>query len=141
MRTSWADYFTSIAVSVSLRSTCPRKAVGCVIVKNNDILATGYNGSVARTAHCVDEGCLIEHNHCIRTTHAEINAICRAAMNGVSIKDATAYVTAFPCWNCAKTLISCGIKEIVFLEAYRMDWKVWYLADETQVYLHSVYEL
>ena len=108
-----------IAKVVSSRSTCPRKSVGAVIVRDRTILSTGYNGSIRGMPHCNDVGCLIENGHCIATVHAEVNAIVQAAKNGVNIDDAAVYVTASPCWNCFKLLANAGVKRIVYGEFYR----------------------
>ena len=120
-RPSWDEYFMELAVYASRRSTCPRKAVGAVIVRNNSVLATGYNGSVAGLEHCTDVGCLMIDNHCARTIHAEANAIIQAARLGHPIDGATLYTSAFPCWNCFKTIVNSGIVEVVYCESYRPD--------------------
>ena len=119
MRKNWDDYFMDIAVQVSTRATCDRKSVGCVLVKDKYIIATGYNGSVAGLEHCDEAGHMMEDGHCVRTTHAEVNAVVQAAKHGVSSDGCTAYVTASPCWHCFKILASAGIKRIVFGEFYR----------------------
>lgn len=112
MRPSWNDYFMSIAKTVSTRSTCPRASVGAVLVKDNRIIAAGYNGAGAGMRHCTEVGHLMQNNHCIRAVHAEVNAVAQAARNGVSVEGAVLYCTHSPCYNCAKLLIACGIKEI-----------------------------
>jgi dCMP deaminase len=119
IRDSWDQYFINIAIIVATRSTCDRKHVGAVIVKNNSILATGYNGSICGMPHCDDIGHLMENNHCIRTVHAEANAISQAARHGVSINKSSIYVTASPCYNCFSLIINSGIKKIVYYEFYR----------------------
>jgi dCMP deaminase len=86
---------------------------GCVLVKDRFVLATGYNGSIPGLPHCEDVGCLVVENHCVRTNHAEINALVQAAVHGVSIKGATAYITNMSCTTCAKALIAAGIKRVV----------------------------
>jgi dCMP deaminase len=91
---------------------------GCVIVKERNILATGYNGSLPGLPHCEDVGCLIVDHHCVRTNHAEINALCQAARHGVNLTHATAYVTNMPCTNCAKALIAAGIERVVVFSDY-----------------------
>jgi len=108
-----------IAKEVSTRATCDRKLVGCVLVKDKYIIATGYNGSVAGLEHCDEAGHMMVNGHCERTSHAEANAIVQAAKHGVSTDGATAYITASPCWGCFKLLASSGIKRIVFGEFYR----------------------
>jgi dCMP deaminase len=118
-RASWDDYFMNIARVVSSRSTCERKFVGAVIVRDRTILSTGYNGSIRGMPHCTEVGHMMEDNHCVATIHAEVNAILQAAKNGVRIDDATLYVTASPCWGCFKATANAGIKRIVYGEFYR----------------------
>ena len=118
-RASWDDYFMNIAREVATRSTCDRKHVGSVIVRDKSILATGYNGSVRGLPHCDDDGHLMEDGHCIRTVHAEANAIVQAARNGMRIDGASIYVTASPCWGCFRLIANAGLVRIVFGEFYR----------------------
>ena len=118
-RASWDEYFMNIAREVSSRSTCPRKHVGAVIVRDKTILSTGYNGSVRGLPHCEDAGCMIEDNHCVRTIHAESNAIIQAAKHGSRIEGAGIYVTASPCWGCFKMCANAGLTRIVYGEFYR----------------------
>jgi len=118
-RASWDEYFMNIAREVATRSTCARKHVGAVIVRDRSILATGYNGSIAGLPHCDDEGHLMEDGHCVRTIHAEANAVIQAARNGVRIDGAMIYVTASPCFGCFKMLANAGIKRIAYGEFYR----------------------
>jgi dCMP deaminase len=118
-RASWDEYFMRIAVEVSSRATCDRKHVGAVIVRDKSILATGYNGSIRGLMHCDEEGHMMEDGHCVRTIHAEANAVIQAARNGVRIEGATIYVTASPCWGCFKMIANAGIGRIVFGEFYR----------------------
>ena len=99
-RVSWETYFMNIAKEVSTRSTCDRKHVGAVIVRDRTLLSTGYTGSIKGLPHCNDAGCEMVDGHCIRTSHAEANAIVQAAKNGVKIDDSKIYVTASPCYNC-----------------------------------------
>lgn len=117
-RPSWDTYFLKVAMLVSERATCPRMHCGCVLVKDKQILATGYNGSIPGDDHCEDVGCMIVDNHCIRTIHAEMNAILQCSVHGVSTKGATAYVTNMPCTNCAKALITAGIQEVIIFSDY-----------------------
>ena len=117
-RPSWDEYFMYNAVLISTRSTCPRLSVGAIIVKNNQIISTGYNGSVGGEVHCDDTECLVEDGHCIRTIHAEINSILQCARTGVSLKDATIYVTHYPCVNCMKAILQAGISKIYYLHDY-----------------------
>jgi dCMP deaminase len=118
-RSSWDEYFMAIARVVSTRSTCDRKHVGAVIVRDKLLLATGYNGSIRGLPHCDDVGHLMEEGHCIRTVHAEANAIAQAARNGVRLEGGDIYVTASPCFNCFKLIANSGLKRIVFGEFYR----------------------
>jgi len=118
-RASWDEYFMNIANEVATRSTCDRKHVGSVIVRDRSILATGYNGSVRGLGHCDDEGHLMEDGHCVRTVHAEANAIVQAARNGMRIEGAGIYVTASPCWGCFRLIANAGLVRIVFGEFYR----------------------
>jgi dCMP deaminase len=118
-RVSWDEYFMNIATVVASRSTCPRKYVGAVIVREKTILSTGYNGSIRGMPHCSDVGHMMENDHCVATIHAESNAILQAAKNGVMIDGATVYVTASPCWNCFKQIANAGIRRIVYGEFYR----------------------
>ncbi len=108
-----------IAEEVASRATCDRKHVGAVIVREKSILATGYNGSIRGLGHCDEEGHLMEDGHCVRTIHAEANAVIQAARNGVRIEGATIYVTASPCWGCFKMIANAGLQRIVFGEFYR----------------------
>ncbi len=115
----WDSYFMHIAEQVAARSTCDRKFVGAVIVRDKTILSTGYNGSIRGLPHCDEVGHEMENGHCVRTVHAEANAIVQAAMNGVAIKGADIYVTASPCYNCFKLIANAGIKRIFYREFYR----------------------
>lgn len=119
MRADWKTYFMNIATEVAARSTCDRKHVGAVIVRKKTILSTGYNGSTKGLPHCDDIGHDMFEGHCIRTTHAEANAIVQAARNGVAINKSEIYVTASPCYNCFKLIANSGIVKIFFKEFYR----------------------
>lgn len=121
MRNDWDAYFMGIAKQVATRSTCDRKNVGTVIVRDRTILSTGYNGSIRGLPHCDEVGHLMEAGHCVRTIHSEANAIIQAAKNGVSIDGSTVYVTATPCWHCFKMLLNAGITKIYYGESYRDD--------------------
>lgn len=125
-RPSWDEYFMEIASLVSSRSTCLRRQVGAVFVRDKHIIATGYNGAPRGITHCLDTGCLREqlgipsgerHEIC-RGTHAEQNAIIQAALHGVSTEGATLYCTHQPCILCAKMLINAGVKRVVFQGDY-----------------------
>ena len=120
-RVSWEAYFMNIAREVATRSTCDRKHVGAVIVRDKTILSTGYNGSIKGLPHCDEAGHEMVEGHCVRTTHAEANAIVQAAKNGVKIDSAEIYVTASPCYNCFKLIANSGIKIIYYHEFYRDD--------------------
>lgn len=120
------EYFMEMAFLVSKRSTCLRRRVGAVIVKDKRVLSTGYNGSPKGTQHCETLGCIREqmkipsgtrHELC-RGVHAEQNAIIQAAYFGISVKDGTIYTTTYPCSMCAKILINAGIREVVYSEGY-----------------------
>lgn len=125
-RPSWDHYFIDITHLVATRSTCLRRQVGALLVKNRNILATGYNGTPSGITHCEDVGCLRErlkvpsgerHELC-RGLHAEQNAIIQAARHGVNIDGATLYCTTMPCIICTKMLINAGIRRIVYEEGY-----------------------
>lgn len=118
-RLSWDEYFMQIAGAVAERATCDRKHVGAVLVRDRNILCTGYNGSIHGMPHCDDVGHMMVGGHCVRTIHAEANAIVQAARNGVRIEGATVYVTASPCWSCFKMLANAGVKRICYGEFYR----------------------
>jgi len=128
-RPSWDEYFLDIMNSVAARGTCDRGRSGCVITKDKQILATGYVGSPIGLPHCDDIGHQIKKvihvdednrttEHCVRTIHAEQNAICQAAKRGVSIDGATLYSRMTPCRVCAMMIINCGIKRVVAERKY-----------------------
>ena len=125
-RPSWKEYFMDIALLVARRSTCRRRRVGAITVRDKRILATGYNGAPTGLPHCLDIGCLREeleipsgerHELC-RGLHAEQNVIIQAAYHGVSIEGATLYCTNLPCSICSKMLINAGIRDIIYQEGY-----------------------
>ncbi len=125
-RPSWDDYFMDMAELARKRTTCLRRGVGAVIVKDNRVIATGYNGTPKGITHCSETGCLREqlkvpsgqrHELC-RGLHAEQNAIIQAACTGASIEGATLYCTTQPCSICSKMIINAGIKRIVIKESY-----------------------
>ncbi|MCS6915360.1 MAG: cytidine/deoxycytidylate deaminase family protein [Myxococcales bacterium] len=118
-RVGWDHYFMNIAHVVASRSTCNRKQVGAVIVRDKTILSTGYNGSIRGLPHCDEVGHMIENDHCVATIHAEQNAIIQAARNGVMIDRGTIFVTASPCWSCFKSIANAGLVRIVYGEFYR----------------------
>jgi len=127
-RPSWHQYFLTITRQVAERSTCQRAKVGAVIVRDKNILATGYNGAPAGMPHCTDVGCLVYESrtpggeieqNCFRTIHAEINAIAQAAKNGAGIRDADIYITHTPCIHCLKVLVNTGIKRVFYEREYK----------------------
>ena len=128
-RPSWEEYFMDITHLVAKRSTCLRRHVGAVLVKDKKILATGYNGAPSRLEHCLDVGCLRqkqgipsgERHELCRGLHAEQNAIIQAAYHGVGIHGSTLYCTNHPCIICSKMIINAGIEEVVYEEGYADD--------------------
>lgn len=121
-RPSWDEYFMDLCHSVALRATCNRGRSGCVIVKDKQILVTGYVGAPSHLPHCDEVGHLLRKTlhedgsittHCVRTVHAEQNAICQAARRGVALEGSTLYCTMTPCRTCAMLIINCGIKKVV----------------------------
>ncbi len=119
IRPSWDEYFLQLSDLVSTRATCQRLKVGAVLVRDRKIISTGYCGSPKGTPDCFEAGCLMEDGHCVRTVHAEINAVVQAAFNGTSTKDTTVYVNNLPCYNCAKVLINAGVVRMVYRYDYR----------------------
>ncbi len=117
-RPNWDQYFLKLAMLASERATCPRMHCGCILVKNKNVIATGYNGSIPGDDHCEDVGCLVVDNHCVRTVHAEMNALVQAAKRGHAVDGAIAYITNMPCTTCAKALITAGIKRVVIFSEY-----------------------
>ena len=125
-RPSWDEYFMTLANQVATRTTCLRRAVGCVLVRDKRILATGYNGAPSGLRHCGEIGCLRQqlnvpsgqkHELC-RALHAEQNALIQAARHGISVEGATLYVNTQPCVLCAKMIINAGIAEVVYQNPY-----------------------
>ena len=126
-RPSWDEYFLHVADTVAQRATCDRGRSGCVIVKDKQILVTGYVGSPSGLPHCDDVGHQMKKtihedgeisNHCVRTVHAEQNAICQAAKRGIALEDSTLYCRMTPCRVCAMLIINCGIKRVVCEKKY-----------------------
>jgi len=131
-RPSWETYFMDIAILVAKRSTCLRRSVGAVIVKDRQVLSTGYNGAPSGIRHCSETGCMREklavpsgerHELC-RGIHAEQNAIIQAAFHGVTIKDAWLFCTNQPCSICAKMIINAGLKKIYYHSGYADDMSI-----------------
>lgn len=141
-RPSWDEYFMKIADTVGTRGTCDRGRLGCVIVKDKRIISTGYAGSPMGINHCDEIGHemhTVTHpdgsqtRHCIRTTHAEQNAICQAARTGIALDGATIYQKMTPCYVCAKMIINCGIKRVVCQKNYHGSGRAAELFAETGV--------
>lgn len=133
-RVSWDRYFMNIATEVATRSTCSRKHVGALIVRDKVILSTGYNGSIRGMPHCDEAGHMMEDGHCVRTIHAEANAVIQAATHGTRIEGASIYVTASPCWSCFKMIANAGLKRVVFGEFYR-DQRIFEVASDLNIEL------
>jgi dCMP deaminase len=136
-RLSWDEYFMSIAQVVASRSTCDRRHVGAVIVRDRTILSTGYNGSIRGMPHCDEVGHLMENGHCVATIHAEANALVQAARNGVNISGGVIYITASPCWSCFKLIANAGIKAVYYGEFYR-DERIFEVAQRLDIELRRV---
>jgi dCMP deaminase len=146
-RIPWPEYFMGVTYMVSCRSTCLRRRVGAVAVRDRRILATGYNGTPSGIPHCLDVGCLRErlkvpsgqrHEIC-RGLHAEQNVIVQAATHGVSIQGAELYCTTRPCVQCAKMLINCGIRRIWYAEDYSDELAAEMLAQAGTEMIHLPY--
>jgi len=116
-RITWDEYFMSTALIISTRSPCHRLQVGCVLVKDNRVISTGYNGFIAGGKH----ESIVRDDHEVATIHAEQNAIIDAAKRGASTDQCTAYITHYPCLNCTKSLITCGVKKIKYMHDYKND--------------------
>lgn len=114
-RLDWNQYFMSSAILISSRSSCERLKVGCIIVKDNRIISSGYNGHITGTPHIS----IVDNNHEQTTIHAEINALAYAAKYGVSINNSIAYITHYPCINCFKALIASGVTKIIYKNDYK----------------------
>jgi len=136
-RANWEQYFMNIAKEVATRSTCSRKHVGALIVRDKTILSTGYNGSIRGMPHCDDVGHMMEDGHCVATIHAETNAILQAAKNGVMIDGGEVYITSSPCWPCFKMLANAGIKKIYYGEFYR-DQRIFDVAKKLEIELINI---
>ena len=120
-RISWNQYFMAQSHLLAFRSTCTRLMVGATIVRDKRIIAGGYNGSITGGVHCIDEGCYVIDNHCVRTIHAEMNAILQCAKFGVPTQGSEIYVTHFPCLQCCKAIIQAGIEVVYYAESYKND--------------------
>lgn len=133
-RPTWEEYFKNITIQTATRSPCERLQVGCVLVKNNRIIAQGYNGFLPGCPH----QSIVENNHEQATVHAEANAIADCAKRGVSSEGCTAFVTHFPCINCMKLMCAAGISEIKYINDYKNDPKVTYLSEITKVNISQI---
>lgn len=120
-RIDWDQYFMVQAALLASRSTCNRRSVGAVLVRDKRIIGTGYNGSVSGDVHCTDEGCYMVDGHCLRTIHAEMNALLQCARFGISTDGAEIYVTDCPCLQCTKSLLQAGITRINYIRNYHND--------------------
>lgn len=118
-RIPWDQYFMAQSLLLSTRSTCERLAVGATVVRDKRVISGGYNGSVSGDVHCSEVGCYVVEGHCVRTVHAEVNAIIQCAKFGASTEGAAIYVTHFPCLQCTKTIIQAGIANVYYLHDYR----------------------
>jgi len=139
MRKPWNEYFMEQAKMVATRATCDRLQVGAIIVRDKRIIATGYNGSIAGDDHCHDVGCKVVGDHCVRTIHAESNAILQCARFGVTTEAAGIYITHFPCLQCTKQIIQAGIASVYYAEPYRMDRYSLELLDRAQVVRQQIH--
>lgn len=137
-RIGWDQYFMIQAALLASRSTCNRLSVGAVLVRDKRIIAGGYNGAVAGDEHCIDEGCYLRAGHCVRTIHAEMNALLQCAKFGISADGASLYVTDFPCLQCTKSLLQTGIKEINYIRNYHNDEYAKKLIQLKDVDLHQI---
>lgn len=135
-RVDWDTYFTELAEKAATRATCPRRQVGCVIVRDKRVVSTGYNGAPSGADHCVDVGCDLRDNHCKRAVHAEINAI--KATSRSQRAGASLYCTLFPCYDCASAVAHSGIVEVVFKEQYKENPEVWDLLHYHGIVIRSI---
>jgi dCMP deaminase len=120
-RPDWDSYFMGFARAAQVRATCDRKKVGAVIVVNRQVVATGYNGSITGMPHCDDAGHDMRSGHCVRTIHAEMNALAQAARRGVAVEGSEIYTTTSPCWACFRVLVNAGVNTFVYGDRYRLD--------------------
>lgn len=118
IRPTWDEYFIKTAEMVATRATCDRRHVGAVIVKDKIILSTGYNGAPRGLSHCDDVDHEISDGHCVRTVHAEANAIIQAARHGIAIEGSMIYLTTSPCYDCFKMIVNAGIRRVVYRDFY-----------------------
>ncbi|KGR74506.1 ComE operon protein 2 [Ureibacillus sinduriensis] len=118
-RITWDQFFMAQSHLLAMRSTCARLAVGATIVRETRIIAGGYNGSISGDEHCIEDGCYVVDNHCVRTVHAETNALLQCAKYGTPADGADIYVTHFPCLPCSKTIIQAGIRNLYYAKDYK----------------------
>tara|TARA_B100000482_G_C12527043_1_gene266866 strand:- start:354 stop:767 length:414 start_codon:yes stop_codon:yes gene_type:complete len=133
-RPTWEEYFKNLVILTSSRSSCERLYVGCLFIRDNRIIAQGYNGYIAGCKHEM----IIRDNHNVATVHAEINAITDCAKRGVSSEGCTAYITHYPCYNCMKALVSSGIISIKYIDDYKNDELVEKLANEKNIEISKI---
>jgi dCMP deaminase len=133
-RIDWDEYFMSIAIISSLRSPCGRLQVGSVIVRDNRVVSMGYNGYISGFTHTSK----VVDGHEQFTVHSEINAISCCAKMGISTNGSSIYITHYPCFQCFKTIISCGIKEIIYLDDYNNNELVAELAKEGSINIRKM---
>lgn len=133
-RLNWDEYFMSIALLASQRSPCKRLHVGSVIVRDNRLISMGYNGYIAGAPHISR----IKDDHEQSIIHSEINALSDCAKRGTTLVDAKIYITHYPCINCFRTIASCGIKEIIYLDDYKNDELVKQLADDANIFIRQL---
>lgn len=138
-RIPWDQYFMAQSMLLSMRSTCPRLAVGATIVRDKRMISGGYNGSVSGDTHCIDEGCYVVDGHCMRTVHAEANAIIQCSKFGASTEGAHIYVTHFPCLQCTKAIIQAGITKLYYLNDYHNHSYAEQLLEQTNVNVQKVH--
>lgn len=137
-RIPWNQYFMAQSMLLSMRSTCSRLSVGATIVRDKRVISGGYNGSVSGDVHCMDEGCYVVDGHCVRTVHAEANAIIQCSKFGASTEDAHIYITHFPCLQCTKAIIQAGITKLYYLNDYHNHSYAEQLLDQANVNVEKV---
>lgn len=137
-RISWDQFFMAQCHLLALRSTCTRLAVGATIVRDNRIIAGGYNGSISGGDHCIDHGCYVVGNHCVRTIHAEMNALLQCSKYGIPVAGSTLYVTHFPCLQCTKAIIQAGIRHVIYATDYKNDEYALNLYDQADVTVQHI---
>lgn len=121
-RPTWPDYFMTLAHATASRMSCDRARVGAILVDpRNQIISTGYGGAPRGVDICDDVGHILEHDHCVRTVHAEHNAVLQAARRGVATDGATMYTTHYPCFDCCKVIIQAGVMSVIYEIPYRVE--------------------